>query len=328
MEGARVVNKISVIIPVYKAEKYFERCLRSLFNQSLKEIEYIFVNDCTPDKSFDILNNIIKEYPERESAVKLIMMSSNVKQAAARQAGLEIATGDYVIHCDPDDWIDLTYYEDLYTKAVEEYADIVVGDYIVHDGNGHSIKCTNKNYNEPIDIILSNDCFFTSLCMSLISKDVIKKNNINFFPNINCMEDQGFISRVVYFANKIEFTHSSYYHYNKENSESITHFLSSSSVIDQRVKCLELIDDFYVSKGISPLRLGLSLRVKRDIKDQFLSLDMLERWRDLFPEVIDWEWQNSEGSLLYKICYYCSHKIGLWPMKLYLAINGIKRKIK
>ena len=119
--------EVSVCIPVYGVEKYIERCARSLFEQTMTDgIEFIFVNDCTTDKSIEILERILAEYPGRQAQTKIIHHATNKGLVAARNTGLAHATGDYIIHCDSDDWVDLNFYESLYKKAVETGADVVV----------------------------------------------------------------------------------------------------------------------------------------------------------------------------------------------------------
>ena len=130
--------KISVIIPVYGVEKYIERCVRSLFEQTLDDIEFIFVDDCTPDRSIEILRSIIEEYrlrfAEKKYEVRIVRMPTNSGLAAVRRHGIQLATGDYIIHCDSDDWVDVTMYEKMYNKAIEEQADMVVCGYRETDG--------------------------------------------------------------------------------------------------------------------------------------------------------------------------------------------------
>ena len=99
--------KVSVIIPVYGVEKYIEKCARSLFEQTLDDIEYLFVDDCTPDKSVDILKHILEEYPHRKSQVVIHRMEQNSGQAVVREWGVKNAKGDFIIHCDSDDWVDV-----------------------------------------------------------------------------------------------------------------------------------------------------------------------------------------------------------------------------
>ena len=129
--------KVSVIIPVYGVEKYIERCARSLFEQTLDDIEYIFVDDCTPDKSIEILKNVLEDYSLRKKQVLIISHEKNMGLPIARQSGLKVASGDYIIHCDSDDWVDTTMYEKMYNKAIEEDADMIVCDYYRSDGVTH-----------------------------------------------------------------------------------------------------------------------------------------------------------------------------------------------
>ena len=95
--------KVSVVIPVYGVEKYIERCARTLFEQTIDDIEYIFVNDCTKDRSIEILEQVIKDYPQRKGQIRIENMLTNSGQAAVRRCGIELATGEYIIHCDSDD---------------------------------------------------------------------------------------------------------------------------------------------------------------------------------------------------------------------------------
>lgn len=110
--------KVSVIIPVYGVERYIEQCARSLFSQTMRDgIEYIFVDDCSPDKSIEILEDILREYPHREPQVKIIRHTENQGIGGTRRTGVKNATGEYIIHCDSDDWVEPDMYEMLYGKA-------------------------------------------------------------------------------------------------------------------------------------------------------------------------------------------------------------------
>ena len=121
--------KISVIIPVYKAEPYIERCVRSLFSQTLDDLEYIFIDDCTPDNSISVLKAVLDEYPNRRDQVKIVNHQHNQGVSQSRQDGFDATTGEYVIHCDPDDWIEPEMYELLYDKAKSGNFDIVGCDF-------------------------------------------------------------------------------------------------------------------------------------------------------------------------------------------------------
>ena len=117
--------KVSVIIPVYNVEKYMEKCCRSLFGQTLENMEFIFVDDCTPDNSISVIESVLQEYPQRKSQVKITHHDKNRGLPSARNTGLGLAQGNYIIHCDSDDWVAPFMYEKMYARAVAENADIV-----------------------------------------------------------------------------------------------------------------------------------------------------------------------------------------------------------
>lgn len=116
--------KVSVIVPVYNVETYIRRCIASLAGQTLTDIEVLLVDDGSTDGSGKICDEYVQKDPRF-----LVFHKQNGGVASARQFGLEKVTGEYTIHADADDWLELSMLEDLYTKAVENDADMVVCDY-------------------------------------------------------------------------------------------------------------------------------------------------------------------------------------------------------
>ena len=112
---------MSVIVPVYRAEKWINQCVDSLLGQSYRNIEVILVDDGSPDRS----GAICDEYAAADSRVKVIHQP-NGGVSVARQTGIDNATGEYSIHADPDDWVEPTMIEELVAKAIEEDADMVI----------------------------------------------------------------------------------------------------------------------------------------------------------------------------------------------------------
>lgn len=119
---------ISIIIAVYNVEKYIAQCCHSLFAQTLENLEYIFIDDCSPDNSIIVVRTVLEKYPQRIHQVKIIEHQTNLGVSKAREHGVKAATGEYIIHCDPDDWIELDMYEQLYNKAISEHLDFVTCD--------------------------------------------------------------------------------------------------------------------------------------------------------------------------------------------------------
>lgn len=310
--------KVSVIIPVYGAEKTIEKCAESLFSQTLDDIEYIFVNDCTPDNSIEILQSVARRYPTRRGQIKIIDMPVNSRQAAARNAGLAHATGEYIIHCDPDDWIDTKLYEDMYSLAKDKRLDISSCDYIIEDESNKAKECLLPSVDSPYDILCCERYYIMSLWAHLVRREIITANSLHFFPNINCSEDVGLMARVFAVSKNIgHISSKNYYHY-KKSEQSITSKLNSPEIVSQRIRCLKLIDDFMVVRGLDLTKLSMIFRFKRDIKNLFLKKESLNDWVKLFPEVCNWECRQPGSSIIYRAAYYLSHKIGTWPMRLLL----------
>lgn len=214
--------KISIIIPIYSAEKYIERCARSLFEQTLDSLEYIFIDDCSPDNSIPILKNVLKEYPHRIKQTRIVTMPTNSGQAAVRRHGIQLALGDYIIHCDSDDWVELNMYEDMYNIAIDNDCDIVICDFFkstsIYD-NHHLTQQVSENRDKLIGELI-NETTHSSLCNKLVSKNLYRNNII--YPQYNMLEDLALTLQLVYYANKIKYINKPYYHY-FTNHESITH---------------------------------------------------------------------------------------------------------
>ena len=115
---------VSVIVPVYKVEAFIGRCIRSLMEQTLREVEFIIVDDCSPDRSIAVAEAVMQNYPERHAQVHLIHHEVNKGLPAARNTGLAVAKGEYVFHCDSDDFIEPVMLEKLYDEAKRQDADI------------------------------------------------------------------------------------------------------------------------------------------------------------------------------------------------------------
>ena len=116
---------VSIVIPVFNVEKYIGKCLDSLISQTLHNIEIICVNDCSTDKSLDIL----RDYEAKDNRIVVIDLPRNIKQGGARNAGIKKARAPFLGFVDSDDWVSLDMYENLYTLAVTHDAEMVCGDY-------------------------------------------------------------------------------------------------------------------------------------------------------------------------------------------------------
>lgn len=220
-EGDLYMPKVSVIVPVYEVEQYIERCARSLFEQTLDDIEYLFIDDCTPDKSIEILERVVEEYPERKHQVKFHKMENNSGQAAVRVWGLKHFTGEYVTHCDSDDWIDLNTYQTMYDKAIYDHSDCVVCNYAFTDGQG-SFQIINQmggGKKQYISSLLLRERQW-SLCNKLFSKSAVESCEL-VYPSGNMGEDMLLCLQLLLKSNQVSFVDEAFYKYYR-NPASIT----------------------------------------------------------------------------------------------------------
>lgn len=188
--------KVSVILPVYNVAPYLPKCIEYLTNQTLKDIEIIFVDDCSPDNSADI----IKTY--NDPRIKLIRHKKNKYTAEARNSGIKAAKGEYLSFMDPDDWPALDFLEKLYTLAKKEDADIAKGTMTFMPMN----KLWSRN-----NKIKENKFNFHFMHQSAIyRRKMIIDNNIHFSIDVICGQFP-----MVYYANKIVTCEDATYYYLK-----------------------------------------------------------------------------------------------------------------
>ena len=312
--------KISVIVPVYNVELYIERCAVSLFEQTLEDIEYIFVNDCTPDNSIEILKNVLKRYPKRKLQTQIITLNENSGQAIVRNKGLEHTTGDFVIHCDSDDWVELDMYEKLYTKAIETNADIVVCNFSHETKFGSELQCYTpiKNPQECVD----NDCgqYWWTTWNRLVKRNLIINNNINFVSGINYFEDMCYMMRLYYFANYIEYISEPLYHYNRINESSTLNIYSIDKKNEQKKICYDYLDKWFLEKGF---KLKSILRRKIDLKNSFLvgNSPDFNQWRAIYPEVVISVTADITLKKMYRKCYALAAKGFYLPLRFYMWLG-------
>ena len=225
--------KVSVCIPVYGVEKYIERCARSLFEQTMRDgIEFVFVNDCTPDKSIEILEQVLSEYPHRKEQTKIVHHESNKGLVGARNTGLTHAVGEYIIHCDSDDWVELDMYEKMYNAAKENDADMVYCDYM-REGNGSSTQCAggNSSIAEDLQKEMLNRQSLGHLWNRLYRKHIAQEICFDFCPDHICFgEDLLRNMFMLNHSNRIIKISKYFYHYRR----------NQNSIVNSRKKYLAL----------------------------------------------------------------------------------------
>lgn len=204
--------KVSVIIPVYGVEKYIERCARSLFEQTLDDIEYLFIDDCTPDESIKELKRVLEEYPKRKPQVKIHRMEHNSGQAKVREWGMKNATGEYVIHCDSDDWVDSELYRKMLEATNNGVVDVVISDYVeIDEIKSIRVTCSGepsvKKYLEK----LMNGQITWALWNKLWKRTLL--DNPIVWPTGNMGEDMCLCMQFLFYAKHINYVIGPAYNY-------------------------------------------------------------------------------------------------------------------
>lgn len=232
------MKKVSVIVPVYNVEEYLRKCLDSLVNQTLKEIEIIVVNDGSPDNSQVIIDEYTKKYKDKVKGY----IKENGGLGSARNYGLKKATGEYIAYVDSDDYVELDMFEKMYHKAQEEDLDIVV--------------CTLKNISEDkgyIDTeplyLKSDDSKFNAFLSGVGVCNRIYKRTLltNFeFKSGVWYEDLAFSCKVIMNAKNIGFINEGFYNYLKRPGS-----IMNNNNLKRNLEILDAFDDAldYIKKN-------------------------------------------------------------------------------
>lgn len=228
--------KVSIIIPVYKVETSIEQCARSIFEQTFSDIEYVFVDDCTPDKSVEVLKKVITEYPERKNQIKILRNNTNKGISFTRNTGLDNATGTYIIHVDSDDWVEPNMIKELYNIAIKNDSDLVWSDFYVNFQN-NSISQINRKQDQPTNSI---DCINAILSgkmhgatwNKLLKREICIVNNIRFPVGVNMCEDFYFIIMYLLKVERVSYIPNAFYHY-VQNDSSITIAVNRNTFLSQ-----------------------------------------------------------------------------------------------
>ena len=278
---------ISVIVPVYNVEKYLNRCIDSILNQTFKQIEIILVDDGSTDNSPIICD----EYSNKYENIKVIHKKNN-RVAAARNDGIKIATGKYIAFVDGDDWIDLDCLEKMYEVAEKNQTDIVICSYVREfkdhakpkdiklDENkiyqGDDLAVLHRRILGPIKEEFRNPESLDSIgsaCGKLYKREIILKSGYRFIDlkEIGTAEDTLFNFMLFNEVTKISFIDKCFYHYWKENENSITtkynpnlfnQWKNLFKYMEEFIKNNNLDNSFYESLGnricVGVLGLGLN----------------------------------------------------------------------
>lgn len=220
--------KLSIIVPVYKAENFLEQNLAALTHQNMDDYEVILVNDGSPDKSGEIMQHCAEKHPDM---VRCINMEKNEGQGKARNLGLDVAQGDYVGFVDSDDWVALDMFTRMYEAAVRENADICICDFfsVASDGSGHR-EPARYEVNNPLGAA-------GSACNKIFRRSLI--GDIRF-PEKLWYEDFAFSAKLLLLSKKNVYIPEPLYFYRSSQESTMRNNNSA-----RNLEIIEIMEDIH-----------------------------------------------------------------------------------
>lgn len=304
--------KVSVIIPVYRVEKFIEKCAASLFSQTLDDVEFIFVDDASPDNSMAVLEKCIQQYPQRKAQIRMLTHKENKGLPAARNTGLAVASGEYVFHCDSDDFVEPDMLETLYDEAKKKDADIVWCDwYLSFEHNERYMK--QPDYATPMEALkaMLAGLMKFNVWNKLVRRRLYVDNQIAF-PAGYAMGEDMTMMLLFAVAGRVAYIPQAFYHYVKLNTEAYSQNFSLNHLesVKHNIRTVEL---FLHSRLGNALDLEIAC-MKLEAKFPFLMSDrkeMYRLWERTYPEANAYILRNHYISRRRRWVQWCAAK-RLW----------------
>lgn len=321
--------RISICIPVYGVEKYIEKCARSVFEQTYGEIEYIFVDDCSPDNSIAVLQSVLKDYPTREPLVKIIRHEKNRGLAAARNTAVQYASGDYIMHVDSDDFLESDAVEKALVNAQSENADVVIFDmnHIFIDGSTmlESARVPDNRL-EYLHWLIRRDSIL-GVCGGLYRRSLYTNNNVWAIEGLNYGEDYATKPRLIYYAQRISYLPEPLYNYVQYNSNAYTQNVTRES-IENVLKACEILGSFFHNLKDDTLdydEIEAELKIRNKVfLLEYCKMEDRKYVNDLFPEM---RHKNTSMALKHRIVWWLSCRNMLYAMNVYMSVSHMVKRI-
>ena len=316
--------KVSVLVPVYNVEQYIERCARSLFEQTLQDVEFIFVDDCSPDNSIAVLERVIKEYPQRH--VRIIKHMENKGLSAARKTAYENALGKYWICCDSDDWTEPNMYERMLNAAEKENADIICCGFITEGATSQEVRYdyTFESKNEILDPNRFG-WIYGAQWNKLVRADLFREHHIMPVESVSMWEDSCVTLPLRLLSKKTVILKDCLYHYNVENISSICHQVSTKQV-ESQARAIRHIEHFLTENGFAKVALPLINRLKVEMAsplfDNFSKENIL-LLKSLVPDLN--VWKVNQWNFRTKLGHWFVLKL---PVALTIRLRNLKKSLK
>lgn len=320
---------ISIIVPVYNAEKALQKCLQSISAQTYHKLELIIINDCSTDNSLQIVYDHFNTLQnKKEILLKIIHHKKNRGVAAARNTGLDNATGDYIYYVDADDWIEPDTLQCLLNKALLTDADILGHELWFQYEKERHIKLPDIETGEEAFTKMANGELRWNLWLYFVKKSLYEENNIRFLEGMNMGEDMMVMGKLFLCAKKTSVVHKPFYHYTAGNPTSLTKEKSAAR-IQQMTTNLKALEDFvtkykdkefYKNVQYLILQAKLPLLFSNDVEDY-------KTWRNWFPEANRYAQRNKASSFRNRFLQYMAAKKMHFVLKWHYRLTNFFIKL-
>ena len=256
---------ISILVPVYGVEDYIERCARSLFEQTYQNLEFIFVDDCTPDRSIDILETTIKDYPNRLSQLRIIRHNKRKGIAATRNTAINAANGLFICHIDSDDFMEVDAIRLMAEEQQKSQADIITaGVHVISKKKDYNIRQSPIKNKEQLLFSILNPNFEHTIWGRLIRLSLYKDYGIMNKEGCNQGEEWWVIPRLIYYSQRVSCTNQVLYHYDRtrDNSMCAINSKNNKETWQNDILSIESVVDFFSDKEEKYKRASLKMAVQ------------------------------------------------------------------
>ena len=278
--------KVSVIAPIYGVEQFIGKAAKSMMEQTLHDVEFIFVDDCTQDKSIEVLCEVISHYPNRSGQVSIIKHNTNKGLPAARNTGLEVARGEYIFHWDSDDYAEKDMLEYLYNEAKRNCNDYVWCDWFLTFNSNSRImrQPTAATPREALSIVLAG-CMKYNVWNKLVARSLYTDSKIRFPEGYSMGEDMTMIKLLTQ-AKSVGHVAKPLYHYIRTNSSAMTQIYSDAhlkQLLKNTTDVCYFLRNQIIDNSIEREISWFKLNVKLPFLFSGRQADMV-LWKKWFPE--------------------------------------------
>jgi len=281
--------KLSVCVPVYKVEQYIERCARSLFEQTLDDMEFVFVDDCSPDCSLAVVERVLADYPMRRRQVRLIRHQTNSGSAQARKTAMSLTSGDWIGFCDADDWVDSDFFRSMVEAGERADAGMVFAP-MCRNENGRMEGEEDVVFNGSSCDYLNTKrklVAFHSTCNKIYRRGIATDPAIVVPEPVGIGEDTCFMIQAVACCRRVVSVTGVFYHY-RENLSSKTRTFDPRKAINDLGRVYRVLED----RGLCDKAFRFMGKTARDIAFYGIKFGVMRE--------SEYKWWMNESSKLLK----------------------------